>query len=97
MQALVYTNTQTLVYREEKNPIEKSGESILKIEASGPLLTPSPELTLSFSCLPHSVIINKDIRKNKSISELLPLDTHCKYVHGKYHEKLYFLKYFYTC
>ena len=28
MQALVYTNTQTLVYREEKNPIEKSGESI---------------------------------------------------------------------
>ena len=35
MQALVYTNTQTLVYREEKNPIEKPGESILKIQASG--------------------------------------------------------------
>ena len=35
MQALVYTDTQTLVYREEKNPAEKSGESILKIKASG--------------------------------------------------------------
>ena len=29
MQALVYTNTQTLVYREEQNPTEKPGESIL--------------------------------------------------------------------
>ena len=35
MQALVYTGTQTLVYREEKNPTEKPGESILKIQASG--------------------------------------------------------------
>ena len=35
MHALVYTNTQTLDYREEKNPIEKPGESILKIQASG--------------------------------------------------------------
>ena len=35
MHALVYTDTQTLVYREEKNPTEKSGESILKIQASG--------------------------------------------------------------
>ena len=35
MQALVYTNTQTLVYREEQNPTEKPGESILKIQASG--------------------------------------------------------------
>jgi L-iditol 2-dehydrogenase len=35
MQALVYTNTQTLVYREEQNPTEKPGESILKIHASG--------------------------------------------------------------
>ena len=35
MQALVYTDTQTLVYREEKNPTEKPGESILKIQASG--------------------------------------------------------------
>jgi len=35
MHALVYTDTQTLVYREEKNPIEKPGESILKIHASG--------------------------------------------------------------
>ena len=33
MQALVYTNTQTLVYREEQNPTEKPGESILKIQA----------------------------------------------------------------
>ena len=35
MQALVYTDTQTLVYREEQNPTEKLGESILKIQASG--------------------------------------------------------------
>ena len=35
MQALVYTDTQTLVYREEQNPTEKPGESILKIQASG--------------------------------------------------------------
>ena len=35
MHALVYTDTQTLVYREEKNPTEKPGESILKIQASG--------------------------------------------------------------
>ena len=35
MHALVYTVTQTLVYREEKNPTEKPGESILKIQASG--------------------------------------------------------------
>ena len=33
MHALVYTDTQTLVYREEKNPTEKPGESILKIQA----------------------------------------------------------------
>jgi hypothetical protein len=32
MHALVYTDTQTLVYREEKNPTEKPGESILKIQ-----------------------------------------------------------------
>ena len=35
MHALVYTETQTLVYREEKDPTEKPGESILKIQASG--------------------------------------------------------------
>ena len=35
MQALVYTDTQTLVYREEKDPTQKPGESILKIQASG--------------------------------------------------------------
>ena len=35
MHALVYTDTQTLVYREEKNPLEQPGESILKIQASG--------------------------------------------------------------
>ena len=35
MKALVYTGTQELVYREEPNPIEVSGESILKIHASG--------------------------------------------------------------
>ena len=35
MKALVYTGTQKLVYRDEPNPIEVSGESILKIHASG--------------------------------------------------------------
>ena len=35
MKALVYTGTQELVYREEPNPIKVSGESILKIHASG--------------------------------------------------------------
>ena len=35
MKALVYTGTQEMVYRDEPNPIEKTGESILKIHASG--------------------------------------------------------------
>ena len=35
MQALVYTNTQTLIYREEKNPKLINGESIIKVSASG--------------------------------------------------------------
>ena len=35
MQALVYTDTQKLVYREEKNPKHISGESIIKVSASG--------------------------------------------------------------
>ncbi len=35
MQALVYTDTQTLIYREEKNPKLVSGESIIKVSASG--------------------------------------------------------------
>ena len=35
MKALVYTGTQELVYREEKNPSEVNGESILKVHASG--------------------------------------------------------------
>ena len=35
MKALVYTGTQELVYREEVNPSEVSGESILKVHASG--------------------------------------------------------------
>ena len=35
MKALVYTGTQKMVYRDEPNPIEKTGESILKIHASG--------------------------------------------------------------
>ena len=35
MQALVYTGTQTLVYREEKNPKVVNGESIVKVSASG--------------------------------------------------------------
>lgn len=35
MQALVYTDIQTLTYREEKNPKEVFGESIIKVQASG--------------------------------------------------------------
>ena len=35
MQALVYTGTQKLVYREEKNPKVINGESIVKVSASG--------------------------------------------------------------
>ena len=35
MQALVYTDTQTLTYREEKNPKQINGESIIKVIASG--------------------------------------------------------------
>ena len=35
MQALVYTDTQTLIYREEKNPNLVNGESIIKVSASG--------------------------------------------------------------
>jgi len=35
MQALVYTDTQTLIYKEEKNPNLKNGESIIKVFASG--------------------------------------------------------------
>ncbi len=35
MKALVYTGVEELTYREEKNPIEKNGESILKVYASG--------------------------------------------------------------
>ena len=35
MKALVYTGVQELIYREEKNPLEVVGESILKVHASG--------------------------------------------------------------
>jgi len=35
MHALVYTGTQELVYREEKNPKAINGESIVKVSASG--------------------------------------------------------------
>ena len=35
MQALVYTDIQTLIYREEKNPKLLNGESIIKVSASG--------------------------------------------------------------
>ena len=35
MKALVYTGVQELVYREEKNPKETEGESIIKVQASG--------------------------------------------------------------
>ena len=35
MKALVYTGVQKLAYREEKNPVETPGESIVKVHASG--------------------------------------------------------------
>ena len=35
MKALVYTGVEELTYREEKDPLEKDGESILKVQASG--------------------------------------------------------------
>ena len=35
MKALVYTGTQELVYRDEKDPLKVNGESILKVYASG--------------------------------------------------------------
>jgi threonine dehydrogenase-like Zn-dependent dehydrogenase len=35
MKALVYTGTQELIYRDEANPSEAKGESILKVHASG--------------------------------------------------------------
>ena len=35
MHALVYTGTQELVYREEKNPKIVNNESIVKVSASG--------------------------------------------------------------
>ena len=35
MHALVYTGTEKIVYREEKDPIKKPGESLVKVHASG--------------------------------------------------------------
>ena len=35
MKALVYTGVQELIYREEQNPNEIEGESIIKVQASG--------------------------------------------------------------
>ena len=35
MKALVYTDTEELTYRDEKDPIKTEGESILKVHASG--------------------------------------------------------------
>ena len=35
MKALVYTGVEELTYRDEKDPTEISGESILKVHASG--------------------------------------------------------------
>ena len=35
MKALVYTGGEELIYRDEKDPLEKEGESILKVQASG--------------------------------------------------------------
>ena len=35
MKALVYTGVEEMEFREEKEPSEKLGESILKVHASG--------------------------------------------------------------
>ena len=35
MHALVYTGTQKIDYREEKDPTPKPGENIIKVQASG--------------------------------------------------------------
>ena len=35
MHALVYSGTQKIDYREEKDPTPKPGESIIKVQASG--------------------------------------------------------------
>ena len=35
MKALVYTGVEELTYREEKDPVDKEGESILQVHASG--------------------------------------------------------------
>ena len=35
MHALVYTGTEKIVYREEKDPTKKPGEVIVKVHASG--------------------------------------------------------------
>ena len=35
MKALVYTGVEELTYRDEKDPVEKEGESILEVQASG--------------------------------------------------------------
>ena len=35
MKALVYTGLEELTYRDEKDPVEKEGESILEVQASG--------------------------------------------------------------
>ena len=35
MQALVYTGTNKIDFREEKDPIAKPGETLVKVKASG--------------------------------------------------------------
>ena len=35
MKALVYTGVEELTYRDEKDPVDKEGESILQVHASG--------------------------------------------------------------
>ena len=35
MHALVYTGTEKIEYREEKDPIVKPGETLIKVQASG--------------------------------------------------------------
>ena len=42
MHALVYTGTEKIVYREEKDPTKKPGETLVKVHACLLYTSPSP-------------------------------------------------------
>ena len=92
MQALVYTDIEKLIYREEKNPKLLNGESIIKVSASGICGSDMhayhghdnrriPPLILGHEV---SGVINqgKDIGKNVVLNPLITCDT-CNYCTNK--------------